>query len=246
MRINDQSPVPIYFQIKEDLKQKIISGHYKPNDRIPSEEDLAEHYGTSRMTLRRSVTELVEDGYLYRVHGKGTFVSKPRIERSYAPLTGFMQDMTKRGFIPGAKVLEIKEVQPSPKLRSLLELEKNNTVIKIVRLRYANEEPIVIQNAFIPTFLCPELIHENLEVNSLYDVLENKYKLELFCAKQKMEATVANKNLAETLGVKKGSPLLYVERLTFLKNNIPVEYVEIWYRGDRYVFEVNLFKHWDK
>jgi GntR family transcriptional regulator len=245
-KINHDAPVPIYYQIMQDLKQKIVSGVFKPNDRIPSEESLAKQYGISRMTARNAVTQLVNEGFLYRVHGKGTFVSKPRVEKSFAPLTGFVEDMRAKGFVPGSKVLSFTEIVPNLKIRSILELDASEHVFEIIRLRYANAEPIVIQKAYVPSRFCPTLLEDDLESNSLYEILAKKYGLVLFKASQRMEAISATKEHAELLGIKRGKPLLFVKRTSSLENKIPVEYVEIWYRGDRYAFEVELFQKWDK
>jgi GntR family transcriptional regulator len=245
-KINHDAPVPIYYQIKQDLQDKIINGFFKPNDRIPSEEALAKQYGISRMTARNAVTQLVNEGFLYRVHGKGTFVSKPRVEKSYAPLTGFVEDMRAKGFIPGSKVLSLNKIIPTSKVKKFLEIDGSKKVLEIIRMRYANAEPIVIQKAYIPVGAAPKLIEEDLENNSLYEILEQKYGLDLFKATQRMEAVSATKEQAVMLGLKRGNPLLYIERITCLEDGTPIEYVEMWYRGDRYAFEVDLFKEWDK
>jgi len=244
--INHDAPVPIYYQIKQDLQNKIINGIYKPNDRIPSEETLAKQYSISRMTARNAVTQLVNEGFLYRVHGKGTFVSKPKVEKSFAQLTGFVEDMRAKGFIPGSKVISFTEIIPNTRLKNLLEIESREKVFEIARIRMANAEPIVYQRAYIPCKIAPTLIQEDLENNSLYEILEQKYGLILFRANQRMEAVSATKEQADLLGLKRGKPLFHIERLSYLEDNTPVEYVEMWYRGDRYSFEVELFKKWDK
>lgn len=245
-RINHDAPVPIYYQIKQDIQQQIIVGKIKPNERIPSEETLAKQYGISRMTARHAVTQLVNEGFLYRVHGKGTFVSKPRVEKSFAPLTGFVEDMRARGFVPGSKVLALREINPPNKVKGVLQLGGADAVFEIARLRSANAEPIVIQKAYIPSKLCPALLQNDFENSSLYEVLAKKYGLILFRASQRLEAVSATREQAELLGIKRGSPLLYVERISYLEDSTPVEFVEIWFRGDRYAFEVELFQRWEK
>ncbi|MGI9861463.1 GntR family transcriptional regulator [Moorella naiadis] len=242
--INPTGPVPVYCQIKQDLLNQILTGTLKPDDRVPSETDLAGTYAVSRMTARHALTELVSEGYLYRVHGKGTFVSRPKIERSYAPLTGFMDDMRARGFRPSSKLLHLEQVVPGPELRNRLKLAPTEKVYQISRLRFANAEPIVIQNSRIPCRLCPGLEFENLEDNSLYSILENRYGFRLYQAQQRLEATQANPEQARLLEVPRFSPLLYVHRLSLLADGTPLEFVESWYRSDRYAFEVTLYKDW--
>lgn len=239
-----EGPVPAYFQIMQDLQQQILSGILKPDDRVPSETALAKIYGVSRMTARHALTELVNQGYLYRVYGKGTFVSRPKIERSYAPLTGFMEDMRERGLRPSSKLLSLEQVLPDPELRNKLKLPVNAKVYQITRLRYANAEPIVIQISRIPQYLCPGLEEVDLENNSLYFVLEKRYGIRLYRAVQRLEAAQANAEQAKLLEIPCRSPLLYVHRLSFLADDTPVEFVESWYRSDRYAFEVTLYKDW--
>jgi len=226
---NSAGPVPVCCQIKQDLLNRILTGNLKPDDRVPSETDLAGTYAVSRMTARHALTELVSEGYLYRVHGKGTFVSRPRIECSYAPLTGFMDDMRERGFQPSSRLLSLDIISPSSDLRNKLQLPPRDKVYQIKRLRFANAEPIVIQLSHVPQPLCPGLEEENLDGNSLYAILENHYSLRLNHARQRLEATRATSEQANLLGIAKASPLLYVHRLSFLANNTPVEFVESWY-----------------
>ncbi|MBE3593034.1 MAG: GntR family transcriptional regulator [Thermoanaerobacter sp.] len=235
--------LPIYHQIKQIIREKILTNELKPDDRIPSEIEMAKLYGVSRMTVRNALNELVMEGYLYRVPGKGTFVARPRIERSFALLTGFMEDMRQKGLRPSSKLLSLKQIIPDSVLRKRLKLLPNEKVFEIVRLRYANEEPIVIQASYIPVFFCPGIESENLEISSLYDILEAKYQLVLDHAQQRLEATVADEKKAQLLGIKIGAPLLYIYRLSFLANGTPVEFVESWYRSDRYAFEVMLYKN---
>ncbi|QGP92273.1 HTH-type transcriptional repressor YvoA [Neomoorella glycerini] len=242
--VNLEGPVPAYHQIKHDLQQKILNNELKPDDRVPSEETLARNYGVSRMTARHAISELVNQGYLYRVHGKGTFVSRPKIERSYAPLTGFIDDMRERGIRPSSKLLGLRQVIPDPELRSKLHLSPGIKVYQITRLRYANAEPIVIQVACLPQPLCPGLETEDLENNSLYAVLEKRYDIHLDRAQQRLEATRSTPEQARLLQIRPGDPLLYVYRLSFLADGTPVEFVESWYRSDRYAFEVTLYKDW--
>jgi len=196
----------------------------------------------SRLTARNAVSELVKEGYLYRVHGQGTFVSKPRVETSYSRFTGFMEDMRKRGYRTHSKVLEASEISASSELQEVLQLEKKERVYKIARLRFANDEPIVIQEAYLPSKMCPGIIEEDLENNSLYEIMGKKYGIFIDHASDRLEAISATGEQAEQLGINEGNPILYFNRISFLKDETPVEFAKSWYRGDRYVFEIELRK----
>ncbi|MEW5815892.1 MAG: GntR family transcriptional regulator [Spirochaetota bacterium] len=240
MNIDRNSHVPVYWQIKEDLYKKIVTGVLKTDDQIPSEPKLAEMYNVSRLTARNAVTELVNEGYLYRVHGQGTFVCKPRVETSSSKITSFMEDMTRRGFSVHSKVLIAQVFDPDENIRELLKLSAGDKAYYLRRLRFANAEPIVLQDAFLPCTHCKGLLDENLETESLYDILRNKYNLVISLARESLEARAAEKEQAEYLQIDRGAPILYSKRLTMLKNDIPIEYVTSWYRGDRYIFEIEL------
>lgn len=243
--LNTNYFVPIYFTIKQELHNKIITGILKADEKIPSEDNLAQSYKTSRMTARRAVSELVNEGYLYRVHGKGTFVSKPRLEKSFSKLTGFMEDMRARGFSVSSKVIETDHFLATDELQETLNLTENKNVYKVDRLRFANNEPILFQSAYLPVEKCPELINHDLENNSLYEILADKYNIFVHHGRQSVEAISANDRIANLFEIKIGSPILSMKRVTFTEDDSPIEYVTSYFRGDRYILEVELIKNND-
>ncbi len=238
--VKKDSHVPVYWQIKEDLYEQIIGGELKPNEKIPSEPKLAKKYNVSRLTARNAVTALVNDGYLFRVQGQGTFVKQPRVEASSGEFTGFMEDMRRRGFTVRSKILSSGTVPVPEDLTDVLGLQEGEEVYRIRRLRYANEEPIVIQEVYLVASLCPGIDRYNLETGSVYQHLREDYHLELGVGRESLEATSADEECAEQLGLKTGAPVLFSKRRTFLSNGLPIEYCYSWYRGDRYVFELEL------
>ncbi len=212
----------------------------KPNVKILSEEKLAQQYNVSRLTARNAVVELVNEGYLYRIQGQGTFVSKPKVGIGHSEFSGFIGDMSKMGFKVHSQVLEATEIIPDKELKEALRLKEMESVYKLVRLRFANEEPIVIQESYLPSKRCTGLLDLDLENCSLYKTLRNKYHIRLVYAHESLTAIAASQAQADLLRMESGSPLLYFKRVTFSEQEFPIEYVRSWFRGDRYVYEIEL------
>lgn len=235
------SPVPLYWQLKELIRDQLVrNGAAAPDTRIPGEEELAATYSVSRMTARQAVTELVNEGILYRRPGKGTFVARPKIERKLARLTGYFEEMSARGFHPTTRVLRQTVMEAGAKLAELLAIRHDDRVIQIFRLRLADGEPMAVQTVHIPYERCPNLVNDDLTESSLYQLLEQKYGLKLDHAQERITASSANRQQAALLAVAKDAPLLQIERLTFLQGDVPIEYVESFYRADRYVYTATL------
>ncbi len=240
MIIDRKSHVPVYWQIKEDILNEIINGKIKPGEKILSEPQLKDKYGVSRLTARSAVTELVNEGYLVRKQGYGTFVQKPRIENSQENFKGFKYDMEERGFKVSSRVLEAEEIIAPEFMQIPMELTSEDRVFKVKRLRFANKEPIVIHEDYIPSAFCPGLLHFNFEKESLYSVCSNSYNRMILNATEHLEAISADAETASFLGIKNGDPILCIQRISFIEDNIPFEYSRSWYRGDRYIFDVHL------
>ncbi|MGC8778569.1 MAG: GntR family transcriptional regulator, partial [Candidatus Caldatribacteriaceae bacterium] len=155
--------VPLYQQLKNILKGQILSGILKPGDQIPSETDLSRIYGVSQITVRQAVKSLVEEGFLYRKQGRGTFVASPKLRRRLPKLYSFSEDMVELGLQPSSKLLEETVIEADEELAELLRLPPSNRrVNKLVRVRIANGEPILIERTLIPVYLCPDLFTEDL------------------------------------------------------------------------------------
>ncbi len=239
--VQRQSPVPLYYQISNYILEKIASGELKPDERIPSEGDLSSIFHVSRMTAREAITRLVNEGILYRKQGKGTFVSQPRIERQTNRLTGFFEDMLERGLRPSSKVFEIEVIGADRHVSKLLHLNEGEPAIRIRRLRLANDEPMAFQVVHLPEKLCPQLVQEDLSSQSLYGLLEKKYGLRLVRAEERIQAVKAGVREAALLG-KRDLPLLAIERVTYLADDVPIELVNTLYRGDRYVYHTIAYR----
>ncbi len=242
MAIDTSTPIPIYYQIKQEILEWINSGELKPGDRIESEEKLAKRHEISRMTARHAVTQLVNDGYLYRVHGKGTFVCKPRVEKSVATLTGFADDMKKKGYTTHSDVISMTKVTPDEDIQEILDLNSDDKAYCLIRVRYANKVAMSYQESYLPADMFPELDGYDFINHGLYETIGEKYKIEPMHAKQRMEARTTKGEIAKYLQVDDGSPIFFVERITYEENDKPMEVAYSWHRGDKYVFEMKLYR----
>lgn len=239
---NRNKPIPLYYQLKEIIKRQIETRELKPRDVLPSEREYSEKFGISRMTVRQAITELVNEGLLYRQQGKGTYVSEPKIEQGLMQLSSFTEDMLRRGLQPSAKLVSIQERVGDEKVTLALNLPEEAQIIAIKRLRLADGEPMALETCHLAYDNFKEILDENLENRSLYQFLEKRFDLKLNKAVQVIEPGIARAEVARLLHIRPGDPILILERTTFDQYDNPVEFVSSLYRGDRYKFVVELKK----
>lgn len=233
--VDKQSAIPIYVQIEELLRERIVQGTYPVNSLIPSERDLSAQFGVSRMTVRQALLNLVKEGYLYREKGRGTFVAEEKMEQPLNGLTSFTEDMKARGFVPGTKLIGFSKVKPDAQIAAKLGLAEEALVYKIIRIRYADNTPMAIERSFLPVGLLPELTEEALQ-GSLYAYIEQQAHLVIGQATQRMEAALAKLDDAEYLQISLPSAVVLIERISMLDDGRPFEVVRSTYRADRYKF----------
>jgi len=240
-KIDKSSPIPYYYQLEQLLRGKIESGELKPGEALPSESELCSMFEVSRTVVRQALDKLCQDGIIYKKRGKGTFVAKPKIQEKFIQRTyGFYQDMKEKGFEVKSKVLEQRLIEPPVRIKSLLKLAEGEKVVKISRLRYLSGELIMLTTSYIRSEFCPGLEKEDLTEGSLYQRLWDKYGLKISYGYRTLEAVAAGKYEADMLKVPKGSPLVYLESISYVKNGKPIECFEAWHRGDRCKFAVEV------
>jgi len=237
--LNRRSPVPLYHQIKGILKSWISSGKYSQQDRFPAERELEAHFKVSRMTIRRAVSELVEQGYLYREQGRGCFIARPRMEYELGRLTSFTEDMCVRSFSTTARILTFDVVTDND-VASRLGVSDEEELLRLVRVRSILDEPVVLQTAYILRSVAYNLADTELLDGSLYKTLEVVCGLRIGHAKQTIESRSADEHEALLLGIQHRTPVLALERLSYLHNGTAFEFVRSTYRSDKYRFTVAL------
>jgi GntR family transcriptional regulator len=241
--IDFDSNIPYYIQLIEALKEKISHGDWKPGEQIPPEAELCATYGVSRTVVRQALREIELDGLVIRRKGKGTFVAEPKISESLAQkLTGFYQDMVERGHKLVTQVLGQAMIPANKKVAGFLGVQPGTMVIEIKRLRFVDDEPIVIVVSYLPYHLCPQLLGIDLTDQSLYAYLEQECGLMIARGRRAIEAVGANEQEAELLKVSKGDPLVLLDSVSYLEDGTPIEYYHAVHRGDRSRFEVELVR----
>lgn len=241
-QIDRDSPVPLYYQISEAILEIIKMQRLEPNTKIPSEEHLCQILEVSKMTIRQALAKLVRDGVLERRQGSGTFVAEKKIERKATKLVSFYEDTREKGLVPNSKVIEKVTTRPTRQVMKQLQLGKNDWVLKITRIRFANELPLAINYGHIPKRLCPDLIQEPLDQGSLSQLLEEKYQIRVAYAVQNLQAVRATAYEASLLEIEEGDPLLHMERIMFDREDVPVCHFVSLFRGDKYVFSSTLYR----
>jgi GntR family transcriptional regulator len=241
-RVNPYDVVPKYHQLYDILRQKIAGGEWQPHEAIPSERELESLYNVSRTTVRQAINLLVTEGFLYREHGRGTFVARPKLQHSLHLLTSFTDDMRQRGLKPGQRLLSLEHVEPSAWIRQQLDLPPEmSEVLKVERLRLGDDEPIGLHVAYLPLDGGQALsAHDLDEAGSLYELLESRFNLIPVEADETLEATAADEREARLLQVPVGSPLLLIERTTWSQQRRPIEFVKMLYRADRYKYGIHI------
>ncbi len=239
MTVDKTASQPIYRQVIHALRERLERGELLPGGRAPSERELADLYDISRMTARGALRELIRDGLLYTVPGKGTFVAWPKMQQPLNTLTSFTEDMRARGLLAGTRVLGQGIEVSSSAVTERLRLSASASVVVIRRVRLANEEPMCVETVHLDAERFGSLLRYDLAHRSLYDAL-NEFGVTLVRADQQIEATNARARDATLLGVPRGSALLSIERTSYDPEDHPVEAVNSLYRGDRYRFNAQL------
>lgn len=224
---------PLYSRIQEYIAELILSGKLVPDSKIQSEREFSEDLGVSRMTVRKAITELVNEGLLERKHGSGTYVARPKTTYESRELVNYVQAMQQRNITVASQLLEFGEIVCSRRLSELLEIEIGNPLYRVAILRFANRVPVILEHCFIPCERCPNLEEWDLEKSSVYDLLVNVYNSSPGRISQTIEAAVATDTVAQQLRVNEGFPLLMLSRIIYGKETeAPVVFSQDFLRSD--------------
>lgn len=241
MTLNREDPLPLYQQMYDLLRADLEKGVYSPGEQIPTELELARRHGVSRITVKQAIQKLVLEGRLYRIQGKGTFVARPRLSRKLKTITSFTEELKQRNLRPGVKLLLFEVQTAVPKVARALGIGDRDAVVVLRRLRLGDDEPMGLQTAYLPFSLVRPLLREEekLATGSLYSVLEGM-GLRPVRAVEEYSAVLLDTPTAHLLDVRPGSPAFAVERVSYLPDDRPIEFVESFLRADRYTLQVEL------
>ncbi|MGD8526740.1 MAG: GntR family transcriptional regulator [Thioalkalispiraceae bacterium] len=237
--VRNESAQPLYAQIKDIIKQRILDGEYAVHERLPSESEMMKVFGVSRITVRQALRDLHSEGLVFSVQGKGTFVSRPKAVQDIQNLKGFGEAMNPQGYETSTRVVGVQEVRASGDVADALNLNRNSNVIELTRIRYLNREPISLDNSFLPVEIGKELLGRDL-TQDVFPMLENDIGIPLGHADLKIEAITAGETLAQHLNVENGSAILRIQRLVFSEEGKPIDFEYLSYRGDAFQYQVRV------
>lgn len=239
-KINLESPIPMYYQIKEAILSMIEEGEFQVGESIPSERELCDFFGVSRMTVNKAILTLVNEGVLYRLQGKGTFVAEGKIKQ-HLQVKGFTEQMKEKGLVTYNKILSFETVLATAAQKQKLEMPyEENELLEISILRYIENEPFTLETIWIPKYLCPDLSKEMLEGKSLYELIDERYGYVPQRAVQTIEPIHLNDYESVELDQMTGALGLKFRRVTYLQDGRPFEMTREVYRSDRYKYEIEL------
>jgi GntR family transcriptional regulator len=236
MALSKSSPVPLYYQLAELLKEQIRSGELTAGAQLPSERLLSERYAISRNTARQAIAYLIHEGDVVVRHGLGSFVAEPKLTHDLLRLRSFTEEMASRGGRVSSQVLQHEVIAPPPQVAAHLGIPAVGPVAKLVRVRLLDQIPMLLETSYVPLALCPGLEQEDMAAQSLYTVLEQRYNLRLTRSRQTLEVVVADAFEAELFGFAPGAPLFLLESIITDDQERHVEYAKTVYRGDRFKF----------
>lgn len=227
---------PLYAQIRDALRAKIQAAEFGPGGLFPTEAELQRVFQVSRSTVRQALTALVAEGHLVRSRGKGTFVVQRRIDEPLPKLLSFTQEIRRRGAVPSVRDVKTSWVRPLRAVHEALRLNSEDRVLRVERVRCADDSPVAVTVSLLPRWV--GLSGREDFTGSLYELLQARGGLKFGKAFQYIEAERATPALARALEIPRGSPLLVLRRTLFADDGRPIEYVEGFYRADRYRYSI--------
>ena len=231
--------LPLYYQLMDIIVGQMDSGELKEHDRLPSERELCELYDVSRTTVRQTMQELEKSKLIYKIHGKGTFVSSRVIDQSLVSFYSFTDEMKKLGKDPTSQILAFNTIQADAHIAGQMRIEENEMIYQLIRLRLADGEPMMFETSYLPTERFPQLKKQDVTEVPLYQLFNEKYQVTISKAKERFKAIKTEKEVADKLHISKDEPSLFIERLTYEQENI-VEYTVTIARGDKFTYSVQL------
>ncbi|WZL80852.1 GntR family transcriptional regulator [Vallitaleaceae bacterium 9-2] len=242
--IDKSIPIPLYYQFKNILIEMMRKGILSPGDIIPTEFELCEMFDISRTTVRQALAELVNENKFYRVKGRGTFVAQDKINQDFIKrIESFKSEMERKGYTPSSKILEFEVIKPSTEIAVALNISASSDVISLKRLRYADQEPIVVANTYLPYISCKNVLDYDMEVNSLYKILSKNINTKINKVIRNVEAVIPTKEDCDLLHITKNTAVQLFHYIGYNQFDSPIEYTISRYRGDKSVFTIEQYLH---
>jgi DNA-binding GntR family transcriptional regulator len=230
-----EGPIPIYQQLKDWMRDQIVSGAWSHNHKLPAEADLAVAWEISRGTVRKAIAELTEEGLLRRTHGRGTFVASDVLEQALANrMETFSEDLIRRGIPFATEVLEQQIIRADERLSTWFRSTVGTPILRLKRVRLVGREPLILLHNYVLLLHCQGIEHLDFQEIRLFEALEEHFHLEVLRGRRTFQAIAADKQVAARLDLPALAPVMYIEQQSFLKDGAPVEVSNLWLRGDRF------------
>lgn len=239
--LTKNSRIPLYSQLMDILINE-IENEMEENEKLPSEREICEIYDVSRTTVRQAISELEKEGYIYKKHGKGTFVSSQKFNQNLQGLYSFTEEMKKLGKVPASQVLKFEILTTTNDIIKNMKLLKGDLVYKFTRLRLADGEPMILETTYVPYNIFPGITKENLNTTALYDIFKDSFNERVEYAEEIFLPVLTNEGEAKYINVEVGSPSLKITRYAFNKLNKIIEYTVSIARGDRFKYHLKLLR----
>jgi GntR family transcriptional regulator len=234
LRLDRDSATPAYAQIAEGLRSLIESSTLAEGVTLPSERELCQHFGVSRMTLRQALDVLERSELIRSERGRGTFVRARQIEKHQQEFRSFSEEMAARGAVVSSRLINLRICTPEPVAQEFFGVSREERVFYIERIRLADAIPMALESVQILVARCPDLARFNLEKDSLYRILKQEYGIHLVRSVEEIGAVAAPARVRALLGLQRSTPLLEIHRRAYAPGDQPVEYTCSRIRGDRY------------
>ena len=231
---------PRHEQVSDWAREQIEQGVYTVDQQLPSESQLGERFGVSRITVRRALQTLESEGLIYRRQGLGSFVQDNRVRQGLVRLTDFVEDMAQAGLVGSSEVLHYGPVPAPPDVAEALGLDESTTVFRLDRLRFGDDEPIAFDCTWLPVFYAQLLDGHDLTHETIYQILERDYQVPVLRGRYRIEAAGADAELAAHLGLPEGHPLLLIRRVSLTHGERRIYVQKRYYRSDRVAYELEL------
>ncbi len=238
--MTDPAYLPLYSQIREHLRAQILDGTFAPHAQLPSESELGATFKVSRITVRQALSDLQRENLIFKIPGKGAFVSKPKTFQSLSQLEGFARALERSGHEVRNRVLSQKLTGATPLAARRLGLPPGAAVAEIRRVRLVNREPVSYEVTLLPAAVGQRLFEADLAGRDIFTILENDFAIALGHADLQIDAVLADEGLARTLGVAEGAALLRIERLTHTAQGEPIDFEHLYFRGDAFQYRLRL------
>lgn len=241
LQLDSNTNLPLHQQVEQLLREQISSGQWPAGSMIPSERELMRSLDVSRATVRQAIGSLITQGLLRRVHGRGTFVAQTRLEQPIGTLYSFADQIASLGRSLEDRIVQRRSIEAPADLAQALGIDSKESLIHIQRLRILEGTPFTLDNFYLPERLCPDLLHDPID-GSLYRILSERYDLPPLRASETLEVASADRALAFYLNVSVGTPLMFIERISYTRNDLPLHVGRNYIRGDMCRFHVDLWR----